>query len=252
MGLSRWGQRVWNIGREAGASVLTYKLYPLGVWGESLPTLPFSLREPAGSDVPILFLHGMFHNRATFAWLKQCLRGRGWQRFRDLNLPTNTKSIPAMAEQTAREVERLRDYWGVKQFDIVAHSLGGIVARYYVQLLGGERRIRHLITLGSPHQGTELSRFARHPTIRELSTGSRTLWQLNDSPLLTRTMGISIYGDLDIWMRPKACAHWHGARNFPLKGVGHAGLLFSRRVLEIISCHLGRTIDASGLHKRAV
>lgn len=37
--------------------------------------------------------------------------------------------------------------------DIVAHSFGGIVSRYYIQNLGGAGRVRHLITLGTPHRG---------------------------------------------------------------------------------------------------
>ncbi len=48
-------ERSWAITREAGASVLTYKLYPLGMVGESLPTLPVLRRSDLGGRVPILF-----------------------------------------------------------------------------------------------------------------------------------------------------------------------------------------------------
>jgi pimeloyl-ACP methyl ester carboxylesterase len=56
--------------------------------------------------------------------------------------------------------ERLRD--GIeKRFagrggkvDIVAHSMGGIIARIYVQSLGGDRRFQNLVMLGTPHRGS--------------------------------------------------------------------------------------------------
>jgi pimeloyl-ACP methyl ester carboxylesterase len=38
--------------------------------------------------------------------------------------------------------------------DIVAHSFGGLVARYFIQNLGGEDRVRQLITMGTPHRGS--------------------------------------------------------------------------------------------------
>jgi pimeloyl-ACP methyl ester carboxylesterase len=38
--------------------------------------------------------------------------------------------------------------------DIVAHSMGGIIARIYVQALGGESRVHNLIMLGTPHLGS--------------------------------------------------------------------------------------------------
>jgi hypothetical protein len=40
------------------------------------------------------------------------------------------------------------------QVDIVAHSMGGIVARIYIQTLGGENRVQNVIFLGTPHLGS--------------------------------------------------------------------------------------------------
>ncbi|MDF0673508.1 MAG: hypothetical protein P0120_04070 [Nitrospira sp.] len=56
--------------------------------------------------------------------------------------------------------EELRKYIAVnlpdetKQIDIVAHSMGGLIARIYVQNLGGVNRVHNLIFLGTPHRGS--------------------------------------------------------------------------------------------------
>jgi pimeloyl-ACP methyl ester carboxylesterase len=36
---------------------------------------------------------------------------------------------------------------------LIAHSMGGLVARYFIEVLGGWEDVRRLITLGTPHRG---------------------------------------------------------------------------------------------------
>jgi len=220
--------------------VLTYELYPLGFAGASVPALPtIWIRKPQARP-PVLFIHGVLHNPSAFTWLKQNLALYGWRDFKEMNLLTTVHSIPTMAEQTAQHVEGLMRKYSVSQVDIVAHSMGGIIARYYTQLLGGDGKVRNLITLGTPHLGTELSRYSLLPHVRELAPGSQTITALRNCPPPQVTQGISISGALDILMWPRDCVWWEGVRNIHLRGVGHAGLLFSRRVLQIVVAHLNQ------------
>jgi triacylglycerol esterase/lipase EstA (alpha/beta hydrolase family) len=46
--------------------------------------------------------------------------------------------------------------------------MGGLVARYYVQRLGGDERVHTLVTLGTPHAGTRWARALPHPVVRQL------------------------------------------------------------------------------------
>jgi pimeloyl-ACP methyl ester carboxylesterase len=224
----------WSIAREVGASVLTYELYPLGLWGERLPTVPNPWPIQRHDHVPILFIHGIFHNRSAFAWLKTRLAWEGWPHFKEINLSTSRHTVAEMAEQTAFHVQSLRARCQVPQIDIVAHSMGGIIARYYIQMLGGDGKVRHLITLGTPHRGTLLSQYSRLPYFRELSPESQTIQRLNQRTLPRLTQGLAISGNLDIFMQPRDCSWWEGMRNIELSNVGHAGLLFSRRVAQIL------------------
>jgi triacylglycerol lipase len=223
----------WDIAREAGASLLTYELYPLGLAGKSVPAFPRLWLKPT-KRIPILFIHGVFHNPSAFAWLIQRLAFSGWHHFGEMNLYTMFHSIPTMAEKTAENIETLRERYGVDKVDVVAHSMGGIVARYFIQKLGGDGVVRNLVTLGTPHQGSTLSQMSVLPRLRELSPGSSTLRELNQKPVPKKTQCLSISGALDIVIQPRDHAFWPGVRNIRLKGVGHAGLLFSRRVAKLI------------------
>jgi pimeloyl-ACP methyl ester carboxylesterase len=230
----------WAITREAGASLLTYELYPLGLVGNSMPVLPGPQlwRKQDPTRLPILFIHGVFHNRATFAWLKQKLVWEGWSSFQELNLFTSLRSIPVLAEQTALEIDSLLKKLQVQQVDIIAHSLGGLVARHYLQKMGGDGKVRNLFTLGTPHQGTRWSRFAVLPHLKQLAPQSELLEELNRAPSPEKTQVTVIYGTLDIFTLPRHSGAWRGVDNIELDQVGHAGLLFSKRVAQIILSRL--------------
>jgi PKD repeat protein len=43
------------------------------------------------------------------------------------------------------------------KIDIVAHSFGGLVSRYYIEKLGGDRNVRSLTMLGTPNEGVYLA-----------------------------------------------------------------------------------------------
>lgn len=60
----------------------------------------------------------------------------------------------AVSAQTLHDVveEAVHDCGGERAI-IIAHSMGGLVSRYYCRMLGGERRVRALILLGSPSLG---------------------------------------------------------------------------------------------------
>lgn len=229
---------LWDFAREVGASVLTYELYPLSVLGTSVPAFPSLWTAPAPEKRPILFVHGIFHNRSAFIYLKHQLARRGWHRFREVDLFTSIHSVPRLAGKVKREVENLRARYQVKTVDIVAHSMGGVVARYYIQKLGGDGKVANLITLGTPHQGTAWSRFSVLAHIRELAPASKLLQELNEMPAPLKTRVVTIAGKWDLMMMPKRCTEWKGTRHIELKRVGHAGLLYSRRVVQILTSHL--------------
>lgn len=228
----------WALTREGAATLLTYELYPLGLVGKSLPAVPHLWAKKHPEKLPILFVHGVFHNRSAFAYLKQKLAARGWHHFKEMDLLTSIHSIPVLAEQVATKTKALLKEHHAPQIDIIAHSMGGVIARYFVQCLGGDGLVRNLITLGSPHQGAVLSRFSVLPHIREMRPGSATMQELNALPLPRYTQVTSVSGNLDLVMLSRNSTHWPGVRNIHLKKVGHAGLLFSKRVFQIIASHL--------------
>jgi pimeloyl-ACP methyl ester carboxylesterase len=61
------------------------------------------------------------------------------------------EDVRASARHLARLVEALSSS---QPITIMAHSLGTLVSRYYVERLGGSRRVERLVLMGGPHLGT--------------------------------------------------------------------------------------------------
>lgn len=56
--------------------------------------------------------------------------------------------------RSSRDLAMFIDGWNVKgPITIIAHSLGTLVSRYYVEKLGGKNKVDRLMLMGGPHQG---------------------------------------------------------------------------------------------------
>jgi triacylglycerol lipase len=73
-------------------------------------------------------------------------------------------AIAARAGELAAFIEELP----ARRVNVVAHSMGGLDARYAVARLGLERKIASLTTIGTPHLGTPLADFGANLAERPL------------------------------------------------------------------------------------
>ena len=111
----------------------------------------------ANYDESVLLLHGFFQTRNVWEVMEDRLRYDGFGVFSfDLGgvFGLNTRRPSDLSEMVAEKIERICQRTGLKAFHIVGHSKGGLIAREYVQYLGGGPRVKSVITLGTPHHGT--------------------------------------------------------------------------------------------------
>lgn len=75
-------------------------------------------------------------------------------------LAAPTLTLPANAAELARYIAGVKRRTGAEMVDLVAHSMGGLVARYYIARLMQERDVAQLVMLGTPHGGSDCSALA--------------------------------------------------------------------------------------------
>ena len=254
-------------GTEAVWSAAHLVLYPLGVLGEqartsgreqaerfTLDDLPpvqrgLLLGDVVAAGTPILLVHGFVDNRSVFTLLRRALRRRGFGQVLTLNYSPFTQDVRSAAERLARLVEKTCEETGYERVHVVGHSLGGLVARYYVQRMGGDARVRTLCTLGSPHAGTWAAHLLPSRLSRQLRPGSDLLAELAAPAPGCRTRFVAFWSDLDHLIVPARAARVDHpdlpARNVLLRGVGHMSLPIDGRVVHEIATLLAH-LDEDG------
>ena len=109
---------------------------------------------------------------------------------------------------------------------LVAHSMGGLAARHWFSLQDDPARIQHLITLGSPHLGTWLARFAIGDNGRQMRPGSDFLSALFAAETAQHRRRTScFFSNCDNIVFPATNATLAGAENRHLTGCAHVQLI---------------------------
>ncbi|HET8625358.1 MAG TPA: hypothetical protein VFM14_17495, partial [Gemmatimonadales bacterium] len=65
----------------------------------------------------------------------------------------NRAAAQRLAHQSAEWLRRRRTTVPDAKLILVAHSMGGLVSRYFLEVLGGWRNTRALVTFGTPYRG---------------------------------------------------------------------------------------------------
>jgi triacylglycerol lipase len=201
------------------------------------------------AGTPIVLVHGLIDNRSIFTLLRRALRRRGFGRVITLNYSPLTQDVRTVAVRLSTLIEKTCEETGYERVHVVGHSLGGLVARYYVQRLGGDARVHTLCTLGSPHGGTLAAHLLPQKLVRQLRPGSPLLQELELPAPGLRTRFLAFWSDLDQLIVPKRSARIDhpdlAARNVLLRGVGHMSLPIDGRVVREIASVLAH-LDEDG------
>lgn len=201
------------------------------------------------AGTPIVLVHGLVDNRSIFTLLRRSLRKRGFGRVVTHSYSVLSTDVASTARRLGAEVERLCAETGYDRVHVVGHSLGGLVARYYVQRLGGDARVHTLITLGTPHGGSRAAQPFPTPLCRQLRPGSPLLAELAQPAPGCRTRFLAFYSDLDQLVVPHRAARIEHpdltARNVLVRGVGHLSLPINPGIVREIASTLAH-LDPDG------
>jgi len=222
----------------------------LGVAAAAL-LFPFGIRRsprrtPRQPDQrTVVLVHGYLANRSTLFPVAAYLRLRGVKQVLSFNYSSN-----AGIEQAARALrDYLRRHVRGGRIDLVCHSLGGLVARVYIQELGGARRVDRCVTLGTPHRGTYNSYWLSSRVGSELRPDSRLLSRLHGSRAKTPGVRfISLVAGSDNLVIPRVFASHERVIHIP--DLGHVSMLFSPRVLRVVADSLVTSEATSAELKR--
>ena len=119
-----------------------------------------------------------------------------------------------------------------------------------MQRLGGDSLIHTLVTLGTPHQGTQLAKAAPLlPLVRQLAPGSRVIQELAERAPGCRTRFLVFHSDIDPLIVPSSNARLEHpdltVHNITVRGVGHLSMPHNGGIAFTIARAL-RQLDHDG------
>ncbi len=207
--------------------------YPLGLL-PSRPRAPDAPHHPVARR-PVVLVHGWVHNRSAFLLMQRALRLAGLGPLHTFDYPSITGDLNQVASELGDVVERVVGHAAEDTCVLIGHSMGGLVARQYVQQLGGHDLVDTVVTLGTPHRGTYTAWFGLGRASQQCRPGSTYLEQLERTARPGLARWIAYYSDLDLMIAPAVSAKLThpalDATNVRVRDIGHLSLLLSRSVL---------------------
>lgn len=201
--------------------------------------------KPGEVSTPILLIPGLADNKSIFLVLRRAL-AESCDTVVSFGYSPLDGDVRAVAARLGPRIEELCVTTGAERVHLVGHSLGGLIARYYVQRLGGSERVDTVVTLATPHGGTLAAwLLAPVPMARQMSPGSDLLAELAEAAPACPTRFVAFSSDFDEFILPPR----HGAlahpdltvRNVALSGVGHLGLPSHPDAVREVCAALGPT-----------
>jgi triacylglycerol lipase len=124
-----------------------------------------------------------------------------------------------------------------EQVDLICHSAGGLVARYYGMYMGGRTKVDHLVTIGTPHQGPYFSWLIGPPlsgiahVAKQTRPGSMFLDEINGPGAIPEGITIhNVWSPFDGMVIPT-----HNSKSVMVPFVTHGAFLWRPDVYEVVA-----------------
>jgi triacylglycerol esterase/lipase EstA (alpha/beta hydrolase family) len=194
---------------------------------------------------PLLLVHGVGVNDGVWFALRRKLSRLGLGPVYTINYGPPLAGIEHFAGQLAARIEAICAATGAERVALIAHSMGGLVARAYLRRFG-TARVEQLITIGTPHHGSMLARTFAGRCLAQMRPASRWLADINHDESAPPPVPItSIWSRHDSMVAPQASAELRCARNVPLVGIGHNALLNHPDVIDEVARAIASARDAA-------
>ncbi|BAZ42963.1 lipase, class 2 [Calothrix sp. NIES-4101] len=189
----------------------------------------------------LVLVHGINDTGAVFDKMATVLRNQGWL-VHTLDLVPNNGDVglDKLAQQLAKYIAI--SFPEEQAIDIIGFSMGGIVSRYYIQRLGGIKRVQRFITISSPHYGTVMAYASQRPGCMQMRPDSLFLKDLNaDVNMLKQINFTSIWTPYDLMIVPATSSQMSFGREVIVPALIHPWMLTDIRTIKTVAEALGAT-----------
>jgi len=191
----------------------------------------------------VVLVHGFLCNRGLWLPWMQRLRAGG-HAYVAVNLEPVFGSIDAYPAIIEDAVRRVTQATGMAPM-VIGHSMGGLATRAWLRACGGDARVHHVITLGTPHGGTWLGRYSQATNGQQMRLGGDWVRQLQaDEPPARASLFTCWYSNCDNIVFPAGTAALPGAAHRFIEGVPHVDMACHPEVVQACLGALAASVGA--------
>ncbi|MCL1057249.1 lipase [Shewanella gelidimarina] len=187
----------------------------------------------------IVLVHGIFNTGHVMRWMQQQFTRAGHECFSPTIAPFDGRlGIEHAAANLKRQIEQ--EFGLAEEIVVIGFSMGGIVARYYLQLLGGATRVRQFFSLSVPHAGS-IWAYLPYPSkgVKQLRPKSELLNELRATEHILENVELYSYRTpIDFTIVPNSSSIWPVAENKSFWIVLHLTVIFSHKIVAEINRNL--------------
>lgn len=217
----------WMLNETWATLAAFFYLHPVAEWFNRDPP-------PGAPGTPVLFIHGFLSNAGFWHPLKKWLAQAGQRNSYAVTLGPPFAPLDDLAAELAQQVERIYARADAPLV-LVAHSMGGLIARACLERGRAPGRVKKLITLGSPHHGTGAAFFLFGANTRQMRPGSAWLRQYDERLAAGHPVPVlSVYSRHDNIVFPQDSSVLPHARNLALTGLGHMAMAFAPEIRKML------------------
>ncbi|MET1076722.1 MAG: alpha/beta fold hydrolase [Pseudomonas sp.] len=194
----------------------------------------------------IVLVHGIFDNGRFFKPMVRALEQQGHHCLVPSLKPADARrGIDDLARKLARYLDDALD--PAQSFALIGFSMGGVIARQYLQALGGRARVLAFFAISAPFQGTWSAYCYPGQGARDMRPGSALLTQLAATESVLQDLPLFTYRTrLDLTILPSRSSAWAMAENHLGNTPLHRWMLRDRTVrADIVSRLAWLTPDAA-------
>ena len=193
-------------------------------------------------------VHGLWHTGRAYRPMAHYLRQQGHHcHCPDLKPANGKHGLIDLAEKLKTYIDHTLG--PRRPFALIAFSMGTVIARYYLQALGGAARVQHFFTISGPLRGTLTAYLWPGKACRDMRFKSALLQQLNADLSAYQHIAIHSYRTpFDLLIIPARSSHWDIAKdNLIIPASLHHRMLVHPKLHQHIAAtlHSARTDDCT-------
>ncbi|KPJ92037.1 MAG: hypothetical protein AMJ53_10180 [Gammaproteobacteria bacterium SG8_11] len=181
----------------------------------------------------VVLVHGILDNGSIFNKMVAHFEQRGIKCYAPSLTPSDGRTgLDDLANQLKLHIDNT---FLQQNVSIVGFSMGAMIARYYLQHLGGAKTTPQFFSVSAPHKGSVWSYLYPGKGAKQMRPDSAFLRDLDNS--VDCLQGIDIYSywtPFDLVIIPPTSSRWDIAHNIKIKALCHPCMLSNPQLISDI------------------